>query len=566
MNLSHIDHIIDPIILERGRAYRENGHILSINEIKPLIYYAEVVGSELYDVEIHLGLQDEVIYTLCECPFDQGPICKHAAAVLMEIRDEYFKKEKVQSTLKKEPTLKSNIADQLHKLSKDELIKLLVHFSNDIEQVEQALSLKFNNVDNEKGLNQYIKMIRSKVKQSSDRHGFVTYRNVRYAIAGAEKVMEKSEEALECGHYLRAAKISFCIIHEMGDLLQKCDDSDGYVGGLIEESLKIVQSAASEYEYNSYKDGPALFQLLLKEVLHPNLKGWNEWQLSLLESAIYLLTNDAQRDLWNNLIARLESQDENRSSYSTYFIEQAALLRYHVILKLEGDSQALKFLRDHLDITAFRDMAIEEAIKRQQFDKALELAQQGEQKDAIKGLPGLVDKWKKHRYDIYELTHQVESQAILAEEFALSGNYSYYLRFKELYSKNEWVAAYKSFLDKLESNCDRNGGAASLYPRVLIEEKETHRLLKYVQQHKRLLVDYYPHLLDGHAEEVFLLFGQVILEDAMRSTKRSEYRKVCGIIRHLMKAGGEVQARKLIEQLNHTYPHRVALKDELRMI
>jgi len=66
--------------------------------------------------------------------------------------------------------------------------------------------------------------------------------------------------------------------------LQKCDDSDGYVGGLIEESLKIVQSAANEYEDNSFKDGSALFQLLLKEVLHPNLEGWNEWQSSLLEN------------------------------------------------------------------------------------------------------------------------------------------------------------------------------------------------------------------------------------------------------------------------------------------
>jgi len=156
MNLSQIDHIIDPIIVERGQVYRANGHILSINEIKPLIYYAEVVGSELYDVKIQLGLHGEVIYTTCECPFDQGPICKHAAAVLMEIRDECSKKEKIQSTLKKKSAPKLNIAEQLHTLSKDELIKLLVHFSNDIEQVEEALSLKFIKVDKEPGLNQYI--------------------------------------------------------------------------------------------------------------------------------------------------------------------------------------------------------------------------------------------------------------------------------------------------------------------------------------------------------------------------------------------------------------------------
>ncbi|MDQ8735035.1 SWIM zinc finger family protein [Paenibacillus sp. LHD-38] len=565
MKLNQIENIIDPIILERGEVYRENGHILSINEIEPLVYHAEVEGNDLYDVEIQLGSRGEVIYTLCECPYDKGPICKHAAAVLLEIRDE-SSKEKVVSAPKNKSAPKKNIADQLSKLSKDELIKLLVNFSNEIKEVEQALSLKFINVDNKEGLNQYKKVIRSSIKQNSDRHGFVAYRNVPYAVAGAEKVMEKAEDALESGHHLRAVEISFCIMHEMGDLMQSCDDSDGYVGGLIQVCLNVVQNTASQFESNSFMDRPALFQLLLKEALHPNLEGWNEWQLSLMESAIYLITNASEKDLWSNLIERLESHERNKSSYSSYFSEEAAKLRYQVIQKLEGDSQALKFLQAHLDITAFRKMAIEDEIKNLQFDKALELAEQGEQKDTIKGHLGLVNQWKKCRYEIYELTHQVEHQIKLAEEFAVSGDHSYYLRLKELYSKDEWEAAYEGFLFKLETNCDRNWNTASLYTRVLIEEKETLRLLKYVHKHKQTLLDYYPHLIGEHAEEVFLLFIQIISEETARSSNRNEYRKVCGIIRHLIKAGGGVHAKEIIEQLCLTYRNRPALMDELQKI
>ena len=106
MKLNQIKNIIDPIILERGEEYRENGHILSINEIEPRIYHAEVEGSELYDVEIQLGSRGEVVHTLCECPYDKGPICKHAAAVLLEIRDELSSKEKTILPLKPSLLLK----------------------------------------------------------------------------------------------------------------------------------------------------------------------------------------------------------------------------------------------------------------------------------------------------------------------------------------------------------------------------------------------------------------------------------------------------------------------------
>ncbi|WP_042168753.1 SWIM zinc finger family protein [Paenibacillus gorillae] len=564
IKLKQIENRIDPIIVERGEAYRENGHILSLEEIKPRFYHAEVEGSELYEVEIELDSRGEVNSILCDCPYDKGPVCKHAAAVLLEIRDEFFNKENTQSSPKNKPAPKKNIADQLSKLSKDELITMLVDFYDEMEEVKQALSLKFIDADSKEGLNQYKKIIRSSIKKFSDRHGFVAYRNVYSAIEGASQILEKAEEQLERGHHLRAAEISFCIMHEIVDLLQSCDDSNGYVGDLIKECLHVIHLAASQIEHGSTKDRPALFLLLLKEVLHKSLEGWNEWQLSLLKSAACLITNAAEKDLWSKLIGELESHERSQSSYGSYFVEEAASLRYQVIQRLEGDSQALLFLQDHLHFTAFRKMAIETAIKDLQFDKALELVEQGERQDTRKGYWGLVDQWKKYRYEIYELTHQVDQQIELAKEFVLSGEHSYYLRLKQLYSKDEWEAGYEGLLDELEDNSDWS--TSSLYTRILVEEKQTLRLLKYVGKHKRALLEYYPHLISEHAEEVFLLFTQFILEQTAQSSNRNEYRKVCGIIRHLIKAGGGEHAERIIEQLCLTYRNRPALLDELQKI
>lgn len=559
MKLKQLERFIDPIILERAEEYRKNGHILSIEETSPTVYYAQVQGSELYNVSIEFSKSDNVSFTDCECLYEDTPICKHIAAVLLEIREPTSNEVKAAPKTPKSKSAK--LTDHLFKLGKDELIALLIHLSKEIEGVEQELSLKFVDADHNEGLRQYKKIIRDSIKKHSDRHGFVTYRNVFYAISGAEKIMEKAEEASEKGSHLRTVEICFCIMHEMGELMQTCDDSDGYVGAMIQDCLRLIHHTGSQLERIVAKDRSVIFQLLLKEALHPSLEGWNEWQLSLLESAIYLITSAAERKMWDQL---LESMEKGDSSYSQYFSEQAAGLRYNVIQKLDGEALALNFLHDNLHIEAFRQWAIEAAMKSERFDQALQLAEQGEHQDAAK--PGLVVKWKKLRYEIYELTGQVGLQIKLAEEFVIEGEYSYYARLKGLYGKDDWAAAYERILDRLDTTRRKNWNADYLYTRVLVEEKETKRLLDYVQKQESTVVEYYPHLVGEHAEEVFVIFHQFIMNQTARSSNRKEYQKVCEVIRHLIKAGGEAHAKEIIEQLGLAYPNRRALIDELQKI
>ncbi|NGP60794.1 SWIM zinc finger family protein [Paenibacillus thiaminolyticus] len=565
MKLTEIENTIDPIVLERGEAYWENGHIVAFREAKPRVYRAEVEGAVFYNVEIKLSSRGEVVHSFCDCPYDKGPICKHVVAVLLAIRHASQKK-KAESDSEGKTATKKNMADHLFKLSKDELVELLVHFSNEITEVEQALSLKFMDAGHKESLNHFKKMIRSSIKQNSDRSGFVAYRKVAGAVTGAENILQKAEEALDSGNYVRAAEINFCIMHEMGDLLQMCDDSGGIVGGLIQECLHNINRISVQLENSSSKDRAVLFQRVLKEVLHPNTMGWNEWQLSLLESASYLMETCAEKDLWSELIAKLEAHEKSQSFSGTFFTEHAAILRYQVIQKFEGDSVALQFLQDHLDNPHFRKMAIEDAIKRQEFDRALELAEQGEQQDAEKGYHGLVKQWEEYRFEIYGHTRQVDLQKKLAEESAVLGDYHYYLMLKELYSRDEWEEAYERLLAKLEDEYNRNWRTESLYTRVLVEEKETEKLLNYVRKNKRTVLDYYPHLISKYAEEVFVLFTQTILEEIAHASNRNQYQKGCRMIRDLIKAGGAVHAEKVIEQLCTTYPNRPALIDELRKI
>lgn len=128
----------------------------------------------------------------------------------------------------------------------------------------------------------------------------------------------------------------------------------------------------------------------------------------------------------------------------------------------------------------------------------------------------------------------------------MSGDYHYYMMLKELYSRDEWEEAYERLLAKLEDEYNRNWRTESLYTRVLIEEKETEKLLNYVRKNKRTVLDYYPYLVSKYAEEVFDLFTQTISEEIAQASNRKQYQKGCRMIRDLMKAGGQPMRKRLL--------------------
>lgn len=565
MKLSQFENLVDPVILERGREYRANGRILSIDESRAGVFTAEVEGSELYEVTVQVDSRGSISYTSCNCPYDLDSVCKHTAAVLLELKDELPGTQDRKSPAgKKTSHRKEELPNQLAKLSKDELIQLLVGLSNEIREVEQTLALKFMETVGKNELEYYKKIIRAAIKEASDRHGFVSYQRVDDVGAHVYKIMTHVEEAAANEQYLDAAQICFCIMQEMVSLLQRCDDSGGTIGGIIRECLSLINHLADKLSDASVKDQSSFFKMLLKESQHKNLEGWDGWRLSLLESAIPVMGDPVQREEWGRLIDSLESIHE--SAHSTYFLEEAAQLRYQVIEKFEGEGSALAFLQSNLHMPAFRRMAIDQAIENREFDRALTLAEQGEQQDTAKRLRGLVKEWKKYRFEIYGLTGKTKLQIELAEEFVLSGEYAYYKRLKELTRENEWELALPALLDRFEANLRKDWNTASVYAKVLIEENQMQRLMNYVRGNKREVLNYYPYLVGEYAEEVYLFIYQIIIEETARSSNRNEYRKVCALIRQLIKAGGINQAQQAVTQIRSAYPNRPALIDELQKV
>ena len=83
---SNFDSVVSYKIFKRGVALFESGKVKKL-EIDEDGWFAIVAGSEDYYVHIEIS-GEEIKTTDCECPYDQGPLCKHRVAVLLAIQKE----------------------------------------------------------------------------------------------------------------------------------------------------------------------------------------------------------------------------------------------------------------------------------------------------------------------------------------------------------------------------------------------------------------------------------------------------------------------------------------------
>lgn len=86
MNLNNFQNQISSTILSRGKDYYHNGAVNVLEEEEDGVWSAEVVGSEIYSVEVELSDGGEIESYICDCPHD-ADVCKHIVAVFYELKD-----------------------------------------------------------------------------------------------------------------------------------------------------------------------------------------------------------------------------------------------------------------------------------------------------------------------------------------------------------------------------------------------------------------------------------------------------------------------------------------------
>jgi len=315
MKLDELERFVSSVIMQRGETYRKNGHITDLEEVDDGRYHAEVEGSELYEVKVNIGPSGDVLFSDCDCPFAADALCKHQAAVLLEIRA-------LRSRPK--PKGKPKLAEQLEALSKDQLVKLVLELAHEIKGVKPRLDAHLMLLSDALDMETIVKIIRAPIKQYSDRDGLVPYRYVLNAIKGAEQVLKMAEEVLQREGALQAVRISLCALREMAELIQSSEDTEGYIFGTIDECLGVIEQAVESVVSRSSGDRGTIFAEMLEEIQHDGLD--EEWQLSLLRSAAPLVEDKEQKREWHTYVRKLEAETA-RGNSSSYYAKEIAELK-----------------------------------------------------------------------------------------------------------------------------------------------------------------------------------------------------------------------------------------------
>ena len=539
MNLNNFEQSIDKVILGRGSDYYQSGRVESL-EFEDGKWLAEVSGSEDYFVSVWLSENGEILRSYCDCPYEFGEYCKHQAAVFYALRN--LPKQEIDCRKTKKTDIRSLLSAQ----SKETLITILAEFAANDRQIMKELLLRFSDVDNLTAKAR--DLIKISVKKAM--HGrFVEYGYTGQAIEGSEKVLEMAGDMAQNISPASRVELFIAVLEEMMELLENCDDSDGEVGGIIEEAIQGFDSVISKLDEN-YGDKPEIFDLIADHALSSLYEGWSNWRLDILGACVPLCGNAVLRKRLESYLAEFVTDGYDK--------KYAQRIQAQIIADFDGEDAADAYRAQNLDNSDFRRSLIERAISCGQLESALELCLNGEKLGA--GYPGLVKQWQEIRYSIYERMGDIPAQINLARNFVLDGNFDYYSKLKLLYPSGEWSSVLEDLLTKFN---ERNDG---VYLKILIEEGLKRLLLAYCRQKPWSLPRLYQHLIPDYANEISPLFEKLIRLEAERAPDRKGYRAVCEIIRSFMRACDESAARVLIGELFETYKKRPAFIDELKKI
>ncbi len=126
MNINNFNEFIDKKILNRGYDYYLDGTVELLDNDNNR-YLLQVQGTYLYEVSVVLDDNDEIISSQYNCPYNLGPICKHEVAAYYEL-NKILKCKEDCINIKKEK--QPSLIDVLDKLSKEELVNLIIKITN----------------------------------------------------------------------------------------------------------------------------------------------------------------------------------------------------------------------------------------------------------------------------------------------------------------------------------------------------------------------------------------------------------------------------------------------------
>lgn len=567
--LQQFEQYIDEIILQRGFSYFRKGYVNPPEEISPGLYEAIVEGTEYYTVRLKLKNGTITEYA-CDCPYDFGPVCKHVAAVIFYLQQEELElQQKSPSQRKtnkksKRKTVTQQVDELITSLSHDELKQFVKEQAVNDTSFRRVLLSTFAHLNKNESKAFYTQQVSAILKTAAGRDGFIDWQAVRYVGKAVSDLLETAQKHFNNRNYQSTLFIASAVLEEMTEALQFADDSSADIGSNIDIAYDLLADVASAELPEEIRK--QLFDYTLTAYKKNIFSDW-DWHLGMLEIAAMALSNGNEAEKVMALLDQVERKEFD------FDFRQAQTIKLQTLKKIKGEKEAEKFMEQNLSNPSFRTEAIQKAMSKKDYEKAVSIAKDGVTHDG-KDKPGLVMDWYDWLLKIalkQKDTKKIIEYARLIFVDSIRGKQPYYDILKTHVQKDSW----NSFVEELVNDIKKKNRWLDfdVIANIYINEESWEKLLTILKQEftkGSISLDYVKqyekYLAKKYGEELVNLYEQGITILMQRNTGRSHYKNACRYIRRMIKLGAREKAANLIDKLRKLYPRRRALMDELENI
>jgi len=567
MNLKDFQKHIDPTILERGRKYFNDNHVVDLEEVDDVFWCGYVMGSEQYVVEVMVD-RFKITECACDCP-DVNVVCKHIVAVLFSISEIKGLLKSSCRNAKTERLTKLSIKKLIDKISEKELKDFVQHYSKKNRAFKSDFEIYFaeknDNFDIQKQVSSQIKAAIKKFMKWN----FIDFRSSNSLARELSNILKQAEQYLSKGNLLDACKFVQTFLEETLPTLNYSDDSNGLLSDVIDQAVEFYVDIA-------YKS-----PIPLKENIADYLKG-------AMSNSLYFDNGNyglSLTELYKNLCVELNREEEFISAAEgmiqyaeinqRYDYEYLLSILIDFLSEIERVEDARELINKNIHLSSIRTKLINEYIEERGFDNAKKLVEEGILLSEKKNHSGEVLEWKKFLLKIAELQGDTKTVREYLENFAFKTSFNkyYYQKWKDTYKKEDWELVIEKKIKTIHDAVIKDQKSMQMPDYVMlyllgpiyVEEEMYDRLINLVvkQNDLQTILHYHPDLHLLYPAELMNLYVPLLNEQADTASDRNGYNRLFQVVDVIYKdiPEGRNALKEIVLKWKIFYKRRPAMLD-----
>lgn len=369
-----------PAYFSRGEEYFEDGRVADLR-FDDAGVRAKVLGTSAYRVK--LWEEDGVLAFSCSCPLfeREEEFCKHCVAVglacLEAGLDESTTAEKEGRSGERMLTTR-DVESFLEAQDKATLVSLLLNHAKDDDRLHEMLLMKA--AKSSKKVN--LPTFRRSIDEAVGWEGFVDYKSMYEYSRGIDDVISSIKELLTDGHAGEVIDLSEYFLRQIEGQSGMMDDSDGYMGGVLQELQELHHTACVKAKPEPVELAKKLFKWELQSEWEVFYGAPETYADVLGKSGLAMYRSLAEAE-WEQIPPIRPGQKDERYARNRFRITHIM----ETLASQTGDIEALVAIKSKDLSSAYSYLKIAELYKRAgKKNKALEWAE-----DGLKAFPNKTD-------------------------------------------------------------------------------------------------------------------------------------------------------------------------------